>query len=85
MFHRTFPEGIGDGLLEVRSIPPIESVNIGRECGYPIRKLNSRGKEGISATYIRTLIRSDSKLWWGLVSSGTYQVIIEKLATGEEI
>lgn len=85
MFWNTFTDAMTRGLLKVLNIPPVVSVNVGRECGYSIERLDSRGKEYISATEIRKLIRDDNSCWQDLVPNGTTTVIIEKQMRGERI
>jgi len=66
MIDRAF-HGYTVDALTIRSIPPIMDVSIGRKCGFAIRELDSRGKEHISATDIRGLMRSGHDTWEQMV------------------
>lgn len=86
MFNRTWPEAFGNQQLVLQSVLPIIDLFIGRNCGFGIRKLDSRGLEGISATAIRWSIRADVINYWEtIVPHGTWTVVREKQRRGDEI
>ena len=78
MFYKTFTGAIVSGLMSVLPIPPIASVNVGRKCGYDLRHLDSRGKEGISASKIREQIREGRTRWIFDVPVAVHELIQRK-------
>jgi adenylylsulfate kinase len=56
--------------VKVIIIPPIESVNIGRDVGYAVNEIEVPDEvRGISATDIRSRIKSGDKSWISMVPS----------------
>lgn len=63
MFNKVYPREKFKQQVRIGSIPPVLTINVGRKCGYKLRRLNSMGKEEISATRIRDLVRAGLHGW----------------------
>lgn len=66
----------GNSLVKIIVIPDISSVNYGRGVGYEIKEIKVSGEiENISATEIRTQIRTGKEEWKSLVDEKAHSLL----------